>query len=226
MKLRINGFENEMIFTDDSVNILEVNNTNCYTHIIETIINKINGIESNELFLFDDNNEELKMDKYVYLVIDIFNIDYNSRKIMNKIYELIERNVKNNQDFKIEEIAFKLRNCIIEEINEMPFEFEMKNELEILEILKLYNLKIDSDNYSSVLQKIEILIDILSTLKLADILIIPNLKVFLNDEELIELYKYSLYNNINLVAIERKNNSKLKYEKILRIDDDFYDRIE
>ena len=226
MRLRINGFENEVIFTDDSVNILEINNTNCYTHIIKTINDKINGIESNEIFLLDENNVELKMDKHIYLVIDVFNIEYNSRKIMNKIYDLIAINVKNNQDFKIEEMALKLRNCIIEEINEMPFEFEMKNEIDIPEILKLYNLKIDNDNYSTVLQKIEILIDILATLKIADLLIIPNLKMFLNDEELLELYKYSLYNNINLLAIERKNDNKLKYESILRIDDEFYDRIE
>ena len=226
MRLRINGFENEVIFTDDSVNILEINNTNCYTHIIKIINDKINGIESNEVFLLDENNDELKMDKHIYLVIDVFNIEYNSRKIMNKIYDLIAINVKNNQDFKIEEMALKLRNCIIEEINEMPFEFEMKNEIDIPEILKLYNLKIDNDNYSTVLQKIEILIDILATLKIADLLIIPNLKMFLNDEELLELYKYSLYNNINLLAIERKNDNKLKYESILRIDDEFYDRIE
>ena len=56
-------------------------------------------------------------------------------------------------------------------------------------------------------------------------MIIPNLKLYLNDNELVELYKYSLYNNIKLVLIERHNYKQLKYEKITTIDENFYDYI-
>ena len=118
-------------------------------------------------------------------------------------------------------MSFKIRNHIIEEINELPFEFTMKNELDITEILKLYDLKIDNMCYSNILERVELLIDIISTLKVAKILIIPNLKLFLSDDELLELYKYSLYNSVSLLLIERSNNTKLKYEKILLIDENF-----
>ena len=53
---------------------------------------------------------------------------------------------------------------------------------------KLYNLKIDSENYISVLERIELLIDIISTMKIADILIIPNLKLFLDDKDLMSIF--------------------------------------
>ena len=222
MKLKINGFENEILFTDENVNILTIKDTKCFSHILQILNDKINGQESNEIFLLDENNEEMNMNKKMQMILDVFNIDYNSKRILNKIYDIIATNIEKNQDFEIEKMILNLRNYIIEEINELPFEFVMKNELEIPEILKLYNLKIDKENYTNILERIEILIDILSTLNIAKILIIPNLKLFLSAEELVELYKYSLYNNINLLLIERDESNKLKYEKSIIIDENFF----
>ena len=223
MKLKINGFDNEIIFNDQNINILTIKNTKCFSHILQILNDKTNGIESNEIFLLGENNEEMNMAKEIQIVLDVFNIDYNSKKILNKIYEIISNNIEKNQDFEVERTVLNLRNYIIEEINDLPFEFVMKNEIEIPEVLKLYNLKIDEENYTSILEKIEILIDIFSTLKIAKILIIPNLKLFLDEAELVELYKYSLYNNINLLLIERNEYTKLKYEINIIIDENFND---
>ncbi len=223
MKLKINGFDNEIIFNDQNINILTIKNTKCFSHILQILNDKTNGIESNEIFLLGENNEEMNMAKEIQIVLDVFNIDYNSKKILNKIYEIISNNIEKNQDFEVERMVLNLRNYIIEEINDLPFEFVMKNEIEIPEVLKLYNLKIDEENYTSILEKIEILIDIFSTLKIAKILIIPNLKLFLDEAELVELYKYSLYNNINLLLIERNEYTKLKYEINIIIDENFND---
>ena len=33
------------------------------------------------------------MSKNIYIVFDVFNIDYNSKKILNKLYALISQNI-------------------------------------------------------------------------------------------------------------------------------------
>lgn len=220
MRLRINGFENEIIL-NNNINVLQINDSKCFSHIIEVINDKINGIDNNEIFLLNDDEEEINMSKNVYLIFDLFNIDYNSKKILNRLYDIISDNAQKNQELEFEKLALKLRNYIVQEINELPFEFVMNRELGIPEMLKLFDLKIDSDNYSNILERMELLIDLISTLKIAQILIIPNLKIFLSDDELVELYKYSLYNNINLLIIERDNKNKLMYEQLLLIDNTF-----
>lgn len=225
MKLRINGFDNELIFKEGCINVLVIKDTKCFSNIIGVINDKINGIESNEIFLLNEKDEEIRMDKRAYMLLDIFNIEYNSKKILNKIYEIIAQNIEKNQDYEVEKKVLDLRNYIIQEINELPFEFIMKSDLEIPEILKLYNLKIDDENYKTIVEKIEILIDIIATLKIADILIIPNLKLFLKEKEIVEIYKYSLYNNVKLLIIERNNKEQLKYEEIFFIDENFCDFI-
>lgn len=223
MKLRINGFENEIDFNNENINILEIQDAKCFTNILLNINDKINGIESEEIFLLDENNEILNMSKETYLVLDIFNIDYSSKKIITALYSIIENNIKKNQDYIIENMMTKIRNYLIEEINELPFEFTMKQELDISEVLKIFGVKIDNSCYISVLERLEGLVDIIATLQIAEILIIPNLKQYLSNDELVEFYKYVMYNNIKLLVIERNNFEKLEYEKVLSIDSEFND---
>ena len=56
---------------------------------------------------------------------------------------------------------------------------------------------------------------------MASVLVIPNMKAYLSDEEIVEIYKYSLYNNVTLLSIENDFLSKLEYENILLIDENF-----
>lgn len=227
MILKINGFENKLKIRENEVEIIEILNSKCYSHIINEINQKVNGIEdSNEIFLLDDEENEIKFKENAYMVFDIFNINYNSKTILNKLYSIIDKNIEVSSSYEIYNLYIKMRNLIIQEINELPFEFEMEDNMKIVDLLKLYELKIDTSNYTNVINKIEILIDLISTLKIAKILIIPNLKLFLNSEELVELYKYSLYNNINLISIERNLTEKLEYEKHFIIDENFNDFIE
>lgn len=225
MKLRLNGFENEVTFNNEIINVLQVEDAKCYTHIIDILNQKINGYENNEIFLLDENEEEMRIDKNMYMIFDLFNIEYNSKKVLNRIYDVISENIQNSQELKMEQLIIKLRNYLIEEINELPFEFVMKSEISIQELLKTFDLKIDNINYTNVMERIELLIDLFSTLNIAKILVIPNLKMYLSEEELVELYKYSLYNNVNLLIIERNIRNKLKYEKILAIDENYNDEI-
>lgn len=225
MKLKINGFTNLLNFYDDKVGVLEIKDTKCFTNIIQKINDKIEGIDNNEIFLLDDENKELKMQKEMNIILDVFNIDYNSRKILGKLYEKIAENIENSDNTELQSKFVEIRKYIVEEINEFPFEFTMSDNIDIVNMLKLYNLKIDYLAYGSVLEKIEFLIDLNTTLNLFVILVIPNLRLFLSETELIELYKYSLYNNIKLLLIERNVDKRLKYENILVIDENFDDYI-
>lgn len=225
MKLKINGFANELKFYDDKINILCIKNTKCFTNIIQKINNKIEGIENEEIFLLDDMNEELKMQKEVLMIIDLFNIDFNSKKILGKLYDKISDSIENSDSTKIQNMLIEIRKSIIDEINEFPFEFTMSDNIDIVNMLKLYDLKIDKLAYESILEKIEFLIDLNTTLNIFSIIVIPNLKIYLSQKELIELYKYSLYNNVKLLLIEKNIDNKLEYEQVLVIDESFDDYI-
>ena len=225
MKLKINGFTNELEFYNDKVSVLAIKDTKCFTNTIQEINDEIKGIESDEIFLLDDKENELKMSNKMYMILDLFNIDYNSKKILGKLYDKISKNIENSGETKLQNLFIEVRKSIVEEINELPFEFTMSDDIDIINILKLYNLKVDILSYETILERIEFFIDLNATLNIFNVIIIPNLKMYLSEEELIELYKYSLYNNVKLLLIEKNFTQKLEYEHILVIDEDFEDYI-
>lgn len=225
MKIRLNSFQNDINLFDGTVSVIEIENAKYYNKLIQNINDNINGYETNEILLLSDNDEILKLEKEAMLVIDLYNIDFNSKKIISKIYSLIATNIKNKQTDELSEIISKLRHFIDLELIDLPFNFQLKDNIEIKEILKTFSVKIENTEYPTLIEKIELLIDIVSTLQICKIIIIPNLKLYLDAKELIEIYKYSMYNEIKLVLIERNSTSKLQYEQTLHIDANFDDYI-
>lgn len=220
MIMSIFGLENKIIFEEGKINVLEIYNKKFFRKMIE-ILNGEEEAEDNEIVLLD-NEKRVDLKKNVFVLTDLFNIDFNSKKIITKIYNELIENIKKRQDDELENLTIKLRNYLIEEINELPFEFNINSELEINDLLKVFNLKIDTTCYITIVEKIEFIINIIANLKIANILVIPNLKVYLDKEEIIEIYKYSLYNNIKLLVLENSSNANIEnYEMKNIIDKEF-----
>ena len=223
MIMSIIGFENKINFKEEKINILEIYDKKLFRNFISEINEQCNGEveENNDIVLMEDS-KRLKINKTIYLLTDLFNIEFNARKIINKIYSLISQNIKNRQDDELEKIILQLRKYLTEEINEIPFEFNMNSEIDIMDLLKVFEVKIDTTCYTTIVEKVEFMIDLISNLKIAEILVIPNLKTYLNVEELVEIYKYSIYNNVKLLIVENnKSNKTLIYEQKNIIDENF-----
>lgn len=223
MIMSIIGFENKIIFKSEKINVLEIYDKKLFANFIGYINEQCNkeGEEDNRIVLMNDSKRQ-KIGKSIFLLTDLFNIDFNSKKILNKIYAVIEQNIKNRQDDEINKIILSLRKYLIDEINEIPFEFNMNSDIDVQDLLKIFNVKIDTSCYMSIVEKIEFIIDIISNFKIAEILVIPNLKTYLNEYELLEIYKYSIYNNVNLLLVENVlENKLLKYEQKNIIDENF-----
>lgn len=221
MIMSIFGLENKFTFEEGKINVLEIYNKKFFRRMIE-ILNGEEEAENNEIVLLD-NEKRVELKKNVLVFTDLFNIDFNSKKIITKIYNELIESIKKRQDDELENLTIKLRNYLIEEINELPFEFNINSEMEINDLLKAFNLKIDTTCYTTIVEKIEFIINIIANLKMATILVIPNLKVYLEKEEIIEIYKYSLYNNIKLLILENSSNEKIENYEIKNIIDKEFD---
>ena len=85
-------------------------------------------------------------------------------------------------------------------------------------LIKLLNLEVVSQN--DLLQNLLLLIDINKELKVFDIVVFVNLKQLLTKDELVELYKYAIYNNVFLLLIDSQAYGvPLEYERKNIIDE-------
>ncbi len=105
---------------------------------------------------------------------------------------------------------------------EYPFEYQIKENFDVDDFLKVLNLKFDLDYYTELEEKLYAYIDIISYFNICKLLIIPNIKLYLDKIQLVEFYKYCKYKKVNILIIEKGIDEKvLKYEKKLIIDDTF-----
>ena len=85
--------------------------------------------------------------------------------------------------------------------------------------------KIEEQELYKIIDTVFSLIDVVEYLLVAKLLIFVNLKLYLSDDELNEIYKYAMYKKVNILLIETgEEKEPIKNEKILFVDSD-YDEI-
>lgn len=226
MIMKIFSLENDITFAEEYINILQIQDKKLFTNVINSLNDNINNIEdTKERIIILEGDTEIKIEKEVLMIIDVFNIDFNQKKIQNALYNKIEKIYK--QEFErmseFQTIFQKLQLNVLDVFNEFPFEFNYKESIGIQEYLKLLGLKISNDK-GKITDTIFSLIDVVKYLSVTKILIFVNLKLYLIDDELKEIYKYAMY-KVNILLIETgEEKEPLENEKILYIDSD-YDEI-
>ena len=228
MIMRIPSFENDIVFSENYISVLHIQNGTLFARIIGSINSLINGVEElNEKIIFIDEDEKImKASKDIMLITDIWNFDFNQKKIQSALYNKIEKIYK--QEFErmseFQTIFQKLQLNVLDVFNEFPFEFNYKESIGIQEYLKLLGLKI-SNNKGKIIDTVFSLIDVVEYLSVAKLLVFVNLKLYLSDDELNEIYKYAMYKKVNILLIETgEEKEPIKNEKILFVDSD-YDEI-
>lgn len=227
MKLRIFSFENEIIFSEEYISVLQIEENVLFAQIIESINQRIIGSEKQieNLVLLDEDNE-LKFQKEVLLITDPWNFDFNQKKIQTALFQYIENIYKLEYDkmSEFQSLFQQLEVGVSDVWDELPFTFEYKDNIGISEYLKLVGLKIQQKE-CGVIQKVLSIIDVVEYFDIVKLIVFVNLKLFLNEKQLLEVYKYARYKKVNLLLLETgKEKEPVEGEKIWLIDSD-YDEI-
>ena len=212
MIMKIFSLENDIIFKEEYINVLQIQDKKLFTNVINSLNDNINNIEdTKERIIILDNDIEIKIEKEVLMIIDVFNIDFNQKKIQSALYNKIEKIYK--QEFErmseFQTIFQKLQLNVLDVFNEFPFEFNYKESIGIQEYLKLLGLKI-SNNKGKIIDTVFSLIDVVEYLSVAKLLVFVNLKLYLSDDELNEIYKYAMYKKVNILLIETGEEKELE----------------
>lgn len=101
----------------------------------------------------------------------------------------------------------------------VPYHLEMEVDLDVAALLKLYGVKVETDG----VDVLETLIDYLravSSICNIHVVWMLNLKQFLTEEEVGQLYEFCFYEKIHLINLEGQKSYTLEQEKCVIIDRD------
>lgn len=224
MKLKISGIESE-IDLNNKINVLEIEDKSLFKNIVTKLNDAINYKEEETDIMLSDNEQLLDMRKNLQIVIDPFNIDFNSKDILGKLYGKLEQintlETATNDDYI--RITNELIVYVRDLVNDLPFECDMNERVGFKEVLKIVSLKIDAEQYQKLEEKIMFFIDLVSEFELCKSIAFVSIKQYFTNDELNVIYRYAISKEVGIILLENSSSEKLQLEHKVIIDNDFED---
>ena len=166
-----------------------------------------------------EGEKNYSSEKVMEIVVDPFSLDFNNRKILQKLYK--EWTLEANEMFqKKTEINTDIINVLSQlQLNSLYGEIKYNLEFSWEDIFKIYQVGFQTEG-EGILEKLLSYMKILSGLLEIRILCIVNLKTYLSEEQLKEVYQMAFYCKLQLLLIENREQSNLEGEKTYIIDRD------
>ncbi len=175
--------------------------------------------EQSIFYLFADD-KELSFTKKIHLILQPTFVELSDKKSKNKIASQLQTAITTStEEDAFSELLVEL-NCLANTvISKSDFRLTYRHDLTIADIINLFDFRLDSTSGSFVENLLEYMLAI-RTLENIDHFMILNLEDYLTETELKLFYENILQENLYLIDIESRYNSKISDEKLLVIDQD------
>ena len=214
MKITVSYLENNIEINNENINVLEIENKKLFFRLINDLNQICNNNVIEEIKAFSDD-KEINITNKVNVISDFFNIDFS--RYMLSINKLINENLKNNSDKTLLLLYKKLIQKYNSIISTVDLPIAVNNDATIESLTKLFKLKVNYKN--SIIENLFYIIELERSLKSSKFIVFVNLKQYLDGIELNELYKYSIYNNVNVILIDSQcYGCSNDFEKKLIVD--------
>ena len=214
MKITVSYLENNIEIVIELPFVFSSQSAEIFFRLINDLNQICNGNVIEEIKTFIDDKEVSIINK-VNVISDYFNIDFS--RYMLSINKLINENLKGSSDKSLLLLYKKLIQKYNSIISTVDLPIMVNNDATIESLTKLLKLKINYKN--SIIENLFSIIELERSLKSSKFIVLVNLKQYLDDNELKELYKYSIYNNVNIILIDSQcYGCSHDFEKKLIVD--------
>lgn len=229
MKIILPAFDTHLEFIDNYINVIQVENPTLLTNFISSIHMLTLKESPPEKILLVEDDDFLDFSKSCTLLTDLFNIEFNSKKLITKICSKINTFYLDQYELKVEletlihKMSLNLKTILLN----FDFEVSASDNIEISDLIKFLQVKIDLISGSPLLDTLLLFIDINSEFQVSNLLIFVNLKKYFSEDDLITIYKHAINKQICILTFEQGcPQNLLKYEQRLFIDNNFNERLD
>ena len=217
MNLSVDYFDNQIIFTSGYINAIEIENKRYFYRFVNDLYSVYtNGYSDNLKFIND--NKEINMNGKTKVFINYFDFQFDSKKYTNEISKFVSNYISEEDTKNLINLYSKMTKIYKKALNDIDLPLYIENDISIDNINKLMKLGISPKE--ELLDNLMLLIDLEHTLKTNNLLIFVNLKQYLTKDEVVELYKYAIYNEIMIMLVDSISYGvTLKNEKKYIIDE-------
>lgn len=222
MKLIHPDLQSEVDVSPDHVSVIAIESADLFSRLTYQLFAKLDSATAeNSDFRLVENFKELNIAKEVDMVHSPLLLDFNQKKITNRIVSDLERVASEPE--MIEETAGIVTH-LEKYLNQLAVSYSVPiswdDSIVVSSIAKAVNVKVDVDDMELV-PRLLTYMHLLTALKIAKVFIFVNLKSYLSKSYLEELYHEARLKKYPLVLLESQGRPRIEeYEKRLTIDDD------
>lgn len=214
MKLKVDYFDNLLYLDNENILVIEIENKSYFYKFVSDLFLISNGGISDNIIIFNNQNEEISLKLKV--IIDYFNFDF--KKNGTDLTKYLSENISVEDKTTLINLYNKLVKNYNKILNKFDIPFDIINDFDISNITKVFKVNINQKN--DLLDNLLLIFEIEKNIKNTKVLVLINLKQYLTKEELLELYKYSLYIGLIIILVDSQSYGvTLKYEKKLIVDE-------
>lgn len=218
MILSHEDFEDQIRFEDGLINLLVIENRAEMSKLVGELVRQSEGLDGG-FSLFDDI-EELEISKALKVIMNPFDLSEQLKDANAGAISILKKSIVGEDNYEkasslIADIDHFV-NCILREEDPRLMVGELPSSAMLLKLMDVH-ITISCD---SVVESICDYISVCRKYTKLRVYVFVNLKSFLSDYETSELYKFAMYEKINLLMVESSEKSLIECENEIIIDAD------
>lgn len=217
MKLVEREYGIEVDIKENIVSIIVLEDVKLRLPLINELFSQTSGKEGN--WLLFENDKSFDLGKKVELILEPLTLTLNNKKVKTKLYQDIKTIAQDYCFSQGLEVHSQICNYLENVLDKLPYPVKYDEDWDVSEILKAYNVEL-VEEYDNIFEKLYNYIKLVNTVCGTDIFIMVNIKQYLTDDQITELYKMAAYGKIQLVLIEFSTNNKRDCEELYILDND------
>lgn len=217
MKIVWSRYGLEVTMRENQINTIVLEDPSAFLQFMQTVLQQLEGEEGD--LILAEGDKILPFSKNIIMIDNPLTINCNEKKILTKLYKELENIVNMELCEKYSTVNTDVVQFMESVMNAVPYHLEMDYQIGVGDLLKVYNVKIATEE----LDPVERLIDYLRaihTICNINIVLVLNLKQFYTLEQVQQIYEFCFYEKIFLINVEGIKSYLTKEEKCAIIDKD------
>lgn len=200
MKLVHPNLEGKLLTEDHPICEWVIESPELFTEYVGELVAQINGKDG--CFVLSENDKESDISKIVEIIINPFDVDINSKKVLSKLYLELEGIALGEEYYmQTQELLGTIRKFLVglEQVSLHMFETDI--EIEPLTLFKALGIKFENfaDN---LLEQLVMYLKVVAGLLRKKVVVFVNIRSYINKEQTQQLIETALYEEVSLLFIE------------------------
>ncbi len=211
MRVVFSGLEHTLDIDAEHISVLQIENTTLFSRVCESLLSG-KGSEAVEPYsVWGDDGKRVNCASAFLAIMDPFDLPWKNRQLGGKLHERIRLLMMEDDDIRAElnELSSEIGSIVSSLGFQLRCDYGFTLEWDICSYLKSFGFGVEALEGESLFDNLIKFLDFVSDMGLEATLLFVNLKIFLTEKELFQVFDHAIFLGTKMLLIEKYDSFKL-----------------